>query len=527
MKRWLARFVGQGAGTTSILLFVVISSLNLALAAVASDTAPGLRVFLPTVRTATCAPQAATQDPTPDGVRAMLADLRLMNYYPSTIAWTNMWTRWNPSLVDADFARIAAMRGNTVRIIISPSAVGYPVPSPAGLDKLSQIVALASKHGLRVQLTLFDWWKSYGDVNGSKRWASGILSAYTSDPRIAFIELQNEIDPSDTRVMGWVHAILPCVRSLAGTVPVTVSVSGDPGGNQLRKLIASGESLSFYNVHYFLDSVFAYQQLRQARQIAGPTPLFIGETGRSTYPTDETIALGRDQAWREAYQDRYHRTLQYAARAAGLPIPAPWVLSDFIQGAIPPGETASDASQYHYGLYRADGTAKPAAATISNAFAGRVIDTSFNNGFESADDHGMPTNWGLWLPSSATFSRDATVARTGAASARISSSTANAVGVPAFFVTPVKHILPGQSYTSSVWAKGSAATGTTSITLAWFDASRKWITNNGSATLPVGTTSWTQLTARSQAPANAAFVEIHLASANNSGTVWFDDVTFE
>ena len=45
-----------------------------------------------------------------------------------------------------------------------------------------------------------------------------------------------------------------------------------------------------------------------------------------------------------------------------------------------------------------------------------------------------------------------------------------------------------------------------------------------SAPLPMGTTDWTQLKVAGRAPAGAVCYQIHLKSAGNSGTVWFDDV---
>ena len=43
----------------------------------------------------------------------------------------------------------------------------------------------------------------------------------------------------------------------------------------------------------------------------------------------------------------------------------------------------------------------------------------------------------------------------------------------------------------------------------------------------MGTTGWTQLSVSATPPANAAAVEIHLeVEGENTGAVWFDDVTF-
>jgi hypothetical protein len=60
---------------------------------------------------------------------------------------------------------------NTVRIILQAWTIGYPTPQPIMLTHLAQMLALAQAHGLRVQLTLFDWWNSYDDLTGSRQWA--------------------------------------------------------------------------------------------------------------------------------------------------------------------------------------------------------------------------------------------------------------------------------------------------------------------------------------------------------------------
>ena len=105
-----------------------------------------------------------------------LNGLKVMNYYPSANSWENMWTNWNPTVINNDFALIASLNANTVRVIVNVQAFGYPTPSQAMLNKLSQIITLADNNGLMTQLTLFDWWSSYSDITGSETWASAIVS---------------------------------------------------------------------------------------------------------------------------------------------------------------------------------------------------------------------------------------------------------------------------------------------------------------------------------------------------------------
>ena len=108
---------------------------------------------------------------------------------------------------------------------------------------------------------------------------------------------------------------------------------------------------------------------------------------------------------------------------------------------------------------------------------------------------------------------------------RIWNSSSSSSGNPSFFTYPVAGVDPGTTRTASVYVKGSNATGTTQICLAWFGSDFGYLGNacDGSVS---GTTSWSQISVSATAPAGVAFVEIFLTSADNMGTVWFDDVAF-
>jgi hypothetical protein len=84
----------------------------------------------------------------------------------------------------------------------------------------------------------------------------------------------------------------------------------------------------------------------------------------------------------------------------------------------------------------------------------------------------------------------------------------------------------GKSYTGSAYAKGANATGTSRVALSWYDNNFNYLGSNYSSNLPIGTTSWQLLSDTATAPANAAYVELHLQSENDTGSVWFDDAAF-
>ncbi len=455
-----------------------------------------------------------------------LQSLKVINYYPAHDGWTYMWTRWQPQAIDADFARIASANANGVRVIVHPSVFGFPDPEVAQMRKLAEVVSIAERHGLRVQLTLFDWWLDYGKLTESKHWADAILSPYHDDPRIAFIELQNELESADPAALVWARSMIPCVREVAGAIPITISVSGSDSVPGLKRLVDAQLGLDFYDLHYYGKAALAYHTFKQARMVVGSMPLRIGETGYATYDPEDT-SDGTDARWRESAQAVFFRTLALAAQENNLPPVAPWILWDFVPDAVPTTRSTPRPSLYAYGLLRVDGTEKPAMATIRSIFAGDALDTRFNNGFEETSNGTMPTSWKLWRSELAQFTRDMTVYHSGDASVRISRSSGAQDGYPAYYVAPIKPIVGDSYYTADAWVRGADATGTTRITLAWFDAKGGFMSSTSSGSLATGTTDWQQLVVGAQAPSDAVMVEIHLVSANNRGDVWFDDVTFE
>ncbi|MDQ3890521.1 MAG: cellulase family glycosylhydrolase [Actinomycetota bacterium] len=460
-------------------------------------------------------PARAEDAARPPASQALVSSLKVVNYYPATAAWADMWTSWDPATLDRDFARIAALNANAVRLIVFPYTFGYPDPTPTMTARLEAAIALASKHGLRVQLTLFDSWAEYSDHDGSARWLTAILAPYTGDPRIAFVELRNEL-PTTAPALAWASTLIGVVRSVDPRRLVTISTSGSEGLDGLRRLEdgLAGAPPDFYDFHYYGEAALAYRTLAAAKALVAPAPLFVGETGQAS-----AGAAGLT----EAKQDHYLRTVDLAARALGLGFPAPWTLFDFASGAVPwPG---APASEYAFGLYRRDGRAKPAARSESAFFATGAVDRSFNNGFERGTTR--PSKWERYAGGAARFARRVGVARSGSAAACISRSRGTTSAVPAFMISPVAaHVRRGRAYTLSVWAKGTNIAGDDRVAIAWFDGADRYLGQAESVSVAPGTSEWTKLVARSEPPPAADHVELHLKSAHEPGTVCFDDVVF-
>jgi hypothetical protein len=440
-----------------------------------------------------------------------------------------MWTRWEPGRIDDDFAAMAAMGANAVRVTVFPEVMGFPTPSPTMKSRLAQIVSIAADHGLEVQLSLFDQFTDFADISGSLNWAHDLLAPLSGSQHLAFIDVRNELDaPSTTgnpQVYRWLDALLPAVESDANGVPVTLSVTTPAHITALRAAIRVEPD--FWDLHYYSSDGLAYATMNEAIDAAAPRPVFVGETGFATTGDGSPPGLPAGEPSLEAYQAHYYQVIEQAALSLGLGAAAPWTLYDFTQAAIP---SQQHPDQYAFGLLHTDGTPKPAAAVIRRLFRIGDVSDDFNSDFSqvvTTPQGVLPAVWRLWEPDQATFALDPAVGHDTPGSARISGSRGSDAGMPWFYTVPVEpQILPGCRYLVTAWVRGQGATVTTVVNVSWFNTRGVFMSGSDSAALSPGDTDWTELDATGTAPPGAAFAEIWLKSSHNSGVVWFDDVTW-
>ena len=223
----------------------------------------------------------------------------------------------------------------------------------------------------------------------------------------------------------------------------------------------------------------------------------------------------------EAAQAHYFNLCFGALARLGLPAPGIWILDDFAPGAIP--QSASDAREpeYHFGLFREDGSAKPAAAAVRRLFAGRY-GTGFNGGFEAAaaalDGVSVPAIWGS--TGELRLVRDTTVVRSGAASARVAG---RAGGSGTFLITPVTAAVQSGRAALSVWVRGNNRAALR-VAIVWFDSNGRQVGQRWTSirALP----RWHRASVADTPPASAAFARILLHVQALKGAVWVDDVSF-
>jgi hypothetical protein len=458
-------------------------------------------------------------------------DLKVVSYFPTNAGWTKMWTDWQPERIGADLQRAAALHANTVRAIVQPTVFGYPHPSALDAGLLDQFVALAAAHRLHVQLTLFDWWYRWRDLAGSRTWARELLAPYANDPRIAFVEVRNEVLPKP-QVARWLRAMIPFVRKvLGGHIPVTVSVAGRRPAARLARLAHALRNVrpDFWDVHEFGGGAERmYDSVERAAAAVAPQPLWVGETG---YPTT-TASTGyggvplTDSA-QEAAQAHFLATASWAAHAAGLPAIGVWALDDLVPSAVPDRSAPPSDPELHFGLFRADGTAKPAASVIRTLFTRGVAPAAFNGGFEQAvtSEAGtaVPAQWSM--DGDAAFAEDAELRRQGTSSARITLSSPGATASLSV-VPPDAVVRPRTQVVARAWAERSSATGRVLLVVEWRNANDRLLRRDASPALSAPAGGWHQLVVASRAPRGAAYARIDLVVRGTADPVWFDDVSF-
>jgi hypothetical protein len=469
---------------------LALTVLGVGFPVLASSAASHGRSTAPIQASATSARSGAV-DP------AWIAATRVMNYYPARNGWKAMWLNWKPRVIQHDMHVTAALGANTIRIITFPYTMGWPRVRPVMERRVKSVLHMAKRAGLQVQLTLFDFWGQYNQLGRSRKWTQSLLGPIASSPQLRFIEVA-------------------AIRQDAPGVPVTVSALGQLGGMIALKQAIAPAKPDFWDLHYYGGAQQAYDTFGQARQVAAPLPLIIGEGGLSTDPS--ALGVKSNAAARDA-QRSWFNVVDAAAAARRLPPVAPWTLFDFSRHGIPYPNSAR--SQHMFGLFQVDGHAKPAAKVVAKAFKGTLRPHVLNPGFTPLrDGSGLPQQWLPYYPSGTM--KVARGAGPGSSNAVLFRGTRHlAGGMSSLYAIPMQPVIAGQRWSASILARGRRGTGTSVMEIAWYDNEGRWLASSSSANLPLGTIGWRTLHETATVPSGASSVRIYISSGGNAGSTWF------
>lgn len=183
----------------------------------------------------------------------------------------------------------------------------------------------------------------------------------------------------------------------------------------------------------------------------------------------------------------------------------------------------TDSSQQWMGLGRIGLVLLQLGDALKPLLDGPVIGspgTISNAGFEFGGS--LPTGWrsATWA-GQGTVTRDTTVARGGAASAKVTIPSSGTVGLAHNAKIPVEQ----GTYTYGAWIRtdGVGANGAY-LDVLFFNASGALVGGDNKFYASAGTHDWEHVTATLTTPGTATQIELHLRLAT-AGTAWFDDLT--
>ncbi|MBC8164040.1 MAG: cellulase family glycosylhydrolase [Roseiflexaceae bacterium] len=292
--------------------------------------------------------------------------LKGVNYYPQWRPWADMWWDWDATQIARELRQARRELGiNAVRVLvpynITGARDGLGVITPELLGQLRELAQIAGDNDMRLLVTLFDFYHNF-EQPGTPAFARDIayvralVGAFKDDERILGWDVHNEPDHygawGDRRseVQHWLGLLADEIHAVAPKQLVTVGMGQAenlwlPGPDGRSALDYS----DFVSVHVY-DAGAAVQQLDELRRRTDK-PLVVEEFG---WPSDPPCLAANYDEGTQAYA---YRTILSAARGRTSGVFA-WTLRDYDHART----GRWDSREEHFGLYRADGTRKPAAA---------------------------------------------------------------------------------------------------------------------------------------------------------------------
>jgi hypothetical protein len=292
--------------------------------------------------------------------------LKGTNYYPAAHPWGHMWREWDGPTIAAELARARRELGiNAVRTLVPYRGKESWTDdqgnvNPDMLDRLRQFVQIAGQQQIKVLVTLFDW--NYGapaagsvEEGYNLSYLRTIVGAFKDDDRVLAWDLHNEPDKypiwnegKAPQFVDWLGRMADATRAIDHRHPVTVGV-GEP--ESLWQAAPNGRTIADISDIISVHSYDAARYIKIAGEIRTRTskPVLLEEFGWVSGP--ECRAVNFD----EPSQLYLYRNAVQAASKQELVGIMNWWYQD------PPAVlTYSQDENGHWGLYRRDGTPKPA-----------------------------------------------------------------------------------------------------------------------------------------------------------------------
>ncbi|MDD9920901.1 MAG: glycosyl hydrolase, partial [Boseongicola sp.] len=183
-----------------------------------------------------------------------------------------------------------------------------------------------------------------------------------ASPAVAFVDLKNEPDldfesHGPAKIAAWLHSILALTRDAAPDLALSIGWSNADAASMLSS------ELDVITYHDYQPIGGAAERLSNLQSQIGDKPIYVTEIGVSTF----TLAAGFPSS-EDRQATRLAQRIDALSGADGVMV---WTLYDFpeVDPSVVGGSPWVKRLQSSFGILRADGSEKPAAAILSTEFA--------------------------------------------------------------------------------------------------------------------------------------------------------------
>lgn len=206
-----------------------------------------------------------------------------INYYPKNSAWDTFGESFNKDTIANDFDIIRAAKLNSIRIFIQYDDFGKADVKTEKLKKLRILLDLAEAKGLKVVITLFDFYSDYTLESWTltSRHAEKIVSEFKNHKAIIAWDIKNEPNldfenRDKDNVLQWLQQMITVVKENDPNHLVTIGWSNSYEATNLE------DKVDFVSYHFY-NAIADFETENSVIEKASKKPVVIQEFGVPSY----------------------------------------------------------------------------------------------------------------------------------------------------------------------------------------------------------------------------------------------------
>ncbi|MDY8134648.1 cellulase family glycosylhydrolase [Aquimarina sp. 2201CG5-10] len=284
-----------------------------------------------------------------------------INYYPQKTPWDMFGDQFDINAITKDLEIIKNAGLNTIRIFIPYEDFGKAKVLPEKLRKLKQVLDQAEVKGIKVIITLFDFYGDYSvlDWTLTHRHAEQVVSTFKNHKAVLAWDIKNEPDldfknRGEEKVLAWLEEMIIQVKKYDPNHLVTIGWSDTKPAVLLKDKV---DIVSFHHYRSIDDFETSYTSLKNQTS----KPLVLQEFGISSN-RGLWSPFGTSEKKQASYYQQFQEIItQYEIHYLF------WTLYDFedipdkVVGSLP----WRKHNQKHFGIIDNKGNKKKAFGMIS------------------------------------------------------------------------------------------------------------------------------------------------------------------